>query len=117
MKRAAWIMFGLMALALGALGAFLPLLPTVPFVILAAFCFARGSPALERRLVEHRTFGPHIAAWRERGAISRRGKTAAAVAFGASALLGLLLLDLPWSLVPLGAALVGGAWVLSRPTD
>jgi uncharacterized membrane protein YbaN (DUF454 family) len=116
MKRAAWLVFGLMALALGAIGAFVPLLPTVPLVILAAFCFARGSPALERRLVEHRTFGPHIAAWRERGAISRSGKTAAVVAFAASIALGFLLLDLPWSLLPLTAALAGGTFVLSRPT-
>ena len=117
MKRGFYLCLGFVALALGAIGVFLPLLPTVPFVILAAFCFARGNPELERRLVEHPRFGPHIVAWRERGAISRKGKTAAAFAFGASALIGLLVLDLPWSLVPLAAALIGGSWVLSRPTD
>lgn len=105
-----------MALAAGTIGAFVPILPTVPFIILAAFCFARGSPALERRLLEHRTFGPHIVAWRKKGAISRRGKTAAAIAFAASAIVGLLLLEWPWSMLPLAAALVGGSWVLSRPS-
>ena len=114
--RAGYFAFGLFSLALGALGLLLPILPTVPFVILAAFCFARSSPALERRLVEHRTFGPHINAWRSRGAISRKGKAAAAVAFAASVLLGLLMLPFPWSLIPAAAALIGGAWVLSRPT-
>ena len=116
MIRAGYLALGFVSLALGAIGLLLPILPTVPFVILAAFSFARSSPALERRLVEHPRFGPHIQAWRSRGAISRKGKTAAAVAFLASALLGLLLLPFPWSLVPSAAALIGGAWVLSRPT-
>lgn len=116
MIRIGYLIAGFVSLALGTLGLLLPILPTVPFVILAAFCFARSSPALERRLVEHRTFGPHINAWRTRGAISRKGKTAAAVAFAASAALGLLLLNAPWSLIPLAAAVVGGSWVLTRPS-
>jgi uncharacterized membrane protein YbaN (DUF454 family) len=116
-KRSGFLLLGWLSLAAGALGLFLPLLPTVPFVILAAFCFARSSPELERRLVEHPLFGPHILAWRRRGAISARGKAAAALAFAASAALGLALLQLPWALLPLAAALVGGAWVLSRPSS
>ena len=95
---------------------FLPLLPTVPFVILSAFCFGRSNPALERRLTEHRLFGRHIEAWRSRGAISRRGKAAAGAAFAASSLGALVLLDPPFAWIPLIAALIGGGWVLSRPT-
>jgi uncharacterized membrane protein YbaN (DUF454 family) len=94
---------------------FLPLLPTVPFVILSAFCFARSNPRWERWLLDHRHFGPHIEAWRSRGAISRKGKAAALVAFAASALLSLAMLSLPWSLLPLLAAAVGGSWILTRP--
>lgn len=116
MIRIGYLLAGLVSLALAGIGILVPILPTVPFVILAAFCFARSSPSLERRLVEHPTFGPHIAAWRTRGAISRKGKIAAALAFAASAVLGLLLLDLPWSLIPLAAAAIGGSWVLTRPT-
>lgn len=116
MIRAGYLVSGFVSLALAALGVLLPILPTVPFVILAAFCFARSSPTLERRLVEHPTFGPQIQAWRSRGAISRKGKVAAAVAFAVSALLGLLVLSLPWSLVPAAAALIGGSWVLTRPS-
>ena len=108
---------GLAALALSFAGLFLPLLPTVPFVLLAAFCFARGNPAWEKRLLEHPRYGPHIVAWREKGAISRRGKQSALVAFGLSALLGFLLVDLPWSLIPLAAALIGGSWVMTRPEE
>ena len=116
MVRIGYLLLGFLSLALGGVGVFVPLLPTVPFVILAAFCFARSSPSLERWLVEHRTFGPHIAAWRSRGAISPVGKRAALIAFAASALLGLLLLPFPWSLVPAFAAAAGGRWIVSRPS-
>lgn len=108
-------MAGFLALGLGGIGVLLPLLPTVPFIILAAFCFARSNPALERWLVEHPTFGAHIRAWRERGAISRKGKQAALAAFAISAVLALMLAPLPWSLAPLVAALVGGSWIWTRP--
>lgn len=115
--RLVYASVGVLALGLGIVGVFLPLLPTVPFVLLAAFCFARSNRRWERRLVEHRLFGPHIRAWRESGAISRKGKVAAAIAFAASAAAGLLLLDMPLALVPAAAALVGGSWVLTRPSS
>src|SRR3546814_2634265 len=84
MKRHFYLVSGWASLGLGALGAFLPLLPTVPFVILAAFCFARSSPRLEAWLVTHPQFGHHIVAWREKRAISRKGKMAATAAFAVS---------------------------------
>lgn len=115
MVRFAYLLAGWTALLLGAAGVLLPLLPTVPFVILAAFCFARGSPRLERWLVEHPRFGPHISAWRTRGAISRTGKQAALLCFAASAALGLALLAFPWSLLPVAAAALGGSWIATRP--
>lgn len=117
MIRTAYLALGLVSLLLGAIGLFVPLLPTVPFVILAAFCFARSSPRLEAWLVTHPRFGPHIQAWRSRGAISRKGKRAAFIAFGISATIGLATLAFPWSLVPVAAALVGGSWIATRPED
>jgi hypothetical protein len=115
LRRLLYLSLGFASLGLGAAGVVLPLLPTVPFVLLAAFCFARSSPRLEAKLVEHPRFGPHIRAWRERGAISPAGKRAALLAFGASALIGLLLLPFPWLLVPMAAALAGGGWIATRP--
>ena len=113
--RLVWLFFGGLSLALGAIGAFLPLLPTVPFVLLAAFCFARGHPPFEAWLLRHPTLGPPIIAWRERGAIGRRAKIAALVGFTGSAILGLVLLPMPWALLPALVAVAGGAWGLSRP--
>ena len=115
MVRLLYLVLGWTSLALGAAGAVLPLLPTVPFVIVAAYFFARGSPRLERWLTGHHHFGPHIAAWRTRGAISRKGKKAALACFALSAAAGLVLLSFPWSLAPVAAAMIGGGWIATRP--
>lgn len=115
MRRHMWTGAGWASLGLGAIGVFVPLLPTVPFVILAAFCFARGNPKAERWLVEHPTYGPHIQAWRARGAISRKGKVAASLAFAVSVGIGFWHLPMPWALIPLAAACIGGTWIWTRP--
>lgn len=69
-----WGALGTLALALGAAGLVLPLVPTVPFLLLAAFCFARSSERLHSWLLTHPLFGPPIQDWQRSGAISRRGK-------------------------------------------
>lgn len=80
MTRPIWITAGAIALILGIVGIALPLLPTTPFLLLATFCFAKGSQRLHDWLVTHPKLGPPIAAWRTYGAISRRAKMAAGVA-------------------------------------
>ncbi|BBD96872.1 DUF454 domain-containing protein [Sphingobium amiense] len=115
MRRHLYLVGGFVSLGLGALGAILPLLPTVPFMILAAFCFARSSPRMEAKLLDHPHLGPHIRRWRESGAISRRGKKAALAAFAFSIVLALLFSPWPWWLVPVAAALIGGRWIWTRP--
>jgi uncharacterized membrane protein YbaN (DUF454 family) len=72
--RAIYLLLGLAFLALGFIGIFLPVLPTTPFLILAAACFARSSPRLEAWLSGHPRFGPLLTDWRARGAIPRRAK-------------------------------------------
>lgn len=66
--------FGLVSLALGVLGAFLPVLPTTPFLLLAAALFLRGNPRLHKWLMEHPKLGPYIRNFMEYKAIPMRVK-------------------------------------------
>ena len=76
--RALFLAAGLLFTAIGLVGVVLPVLPTTPFLILAAACFARSSVRLERWLLDHPRLGPPLRAWRERGAIPPRAKAMAA---------------------------------------
>ena len=76
--RGLWLTAGMLFLGLGLLGVLLPILPTTPFLLLAAWCFARSSPRLHGWLLGHRLFGPPIRNWEENGAISRPAKRLAA---------------------------------------
>jgi uncharacterized membrane protein YbaN (DUF454 family) len=74
-----YLSVGWLALGLGIAGIFLPLLPTTPFVLLAALCFAKSSPELHARLLAHPRLGPPIRDWRERRVIPLRAKLLATV--------------------------------------
>ncbi|MEM6495171.1 MAG: YbaN family protein [Pseudomonadota bacterium] len=80
MRRAFWLMVGIIALVFALIGAFLPLWPTTPFLLVAVFAFARSSPRLHVWLVTHPRFGPTITNWQREGAISPRAKWSAVVA-------------------------------------
>lgn len=73
-----WYKFlGFGFIALGAVGAVLPLLPTTPFLLLAAACFARSSEKWHQWLLNNPSFGPMIRNWQERRCVSRTAKTTA----------------------------------------
>jgi uncharacterized membrane protein YbaN (DUF454 family) len=117
--RALYFTLGLVFVALGFVGAFLPVLPTTPFLILAAACFARSSRRFEAWLLDHPRFGPLLRQWRERGAIPRKAK---ALALAGVATGFLLFISFGPPLSPAILALVGLlmlsglAYVFSRPS-
>ena len=68
---------GVFFLFLGVFGLLLPVLPTTPFILLAAWCFSRSSPRLHRYLMENKIFGPIIENWTKYRAIGRIAKISA----------------------------------------
>ena len=82
--RKVYLGLGYLSFSLGVIGIALPLLPTTPFILLAAWCFARSNPELAKRLYAHPRFGAALADWRDQGAISPRAKAYALSALGIS---------------------------------
>ncbi|MDA1074118.1 MAG: YbaN family protein [Proteobacteria bacterium] len=89
--RLIWIFLGSLCVGLGAAGIILPLVPTTPFLLLAAFCFARGSPKLHGWLIHHPQFGPPIQHWREHKAVSTGVKVSAGIFMLAVLLISLIM--------------------------
>lgn len=114
--RAFWATLGLLSLGLGIIGIAVPLLPTVPFILLATFCFARSSERLHTWLLSHHRFGPVIDDWNRRGAISARVKRISTVSilavFSISLILGLRPLILGIQAVVLGCVAI---FIWTRP--
>ncbi len=111
-----WAALGLLSVALAVVGIALPLLPTVPFLLLAAFFFARSSSRLHNWLITHKTFGPMILDWQDSGAIRPKAKKAAtlsiAAVFGIS-----VLIQVPNHVLIIQAIVLGGVmtFIWTRP--
>ncbi len=65
---------GLLFVGLAILGVILPILPTTPFLLVAAACFAKSSPRLQKKLLANKTFGPLIHEWQQHRSIPRKAK-------------------------------------------
>lgn len=110
-------LLGGVAVALALVGVVLPVLPTTPFLLVAAWAFARSSPRLDAWLRTHPRLGPLLAAWESRRAIPRRAKAVAGVSLPVSWLM--LSFGGAPVIVLIGAAtvmLTAGVWILTRPT-
>ena len=112
--RRLYLAGGILSVGLGAIGAFLPIMPTVPFLLLAVYCFARSNPEWEQRILDHPHWGPQVRDWRERRAISRRAKTMAIGAMTAGAVFTWYTLGHPWYLLSLAILVVAGGWIATR---
>ena len=69
-QRALWVIAGSICLLLGVIGIFLPLLPTTPFILLTAICWARGSTKFYDWLVSHRVFGKMVRDWESQSKVA-----------------------------------------------
>lgn len=114
MRRPLYGTLGLLAVALGAIGAFLPIMPTVPFLLLAVYFFARSNPQWEKRILDHPQWGPQVRDWRERRAISRRAKIMAIGAMATGAVVTWLTLGHPWYLISIAILVIAGSWIATR---
>ena len=84
---------GVLALVLGIVGIFLPLLPTTPFLLLASWCFARGSDRLHRWLLSHRVFGEYLRNFEAGRGIPLKAKIVATVMLWGSLLMAMRRFD------------------------
>jgi len=114
--RMAYACLAAVALSLGVIGLFLPVLPTTPFVLVAAWAASKGSPRLHRWLYSHRKIGPLLYAWDQRGAVPRTGKWLACIGMTGSWII-MLAIGFGWLLLGFMAVLfiaVAG-FILTRP--
>ena len=116
-RRVGLIVIGLLSLALGAIGIFVPLLPTTPLVLVAAFAFANSSETLHQWLLDHNVFGPLIDNWRRHRAISRNAKVMSVVS-----IVSILVISWLWGVsapvIAVQAVTLAcvAAFILTRPT-
>ena len=115
-RIALWRTLALACVLLGVIGVLLPVLPTVPFLLLAAWAGGKGWPQLETWLIAHPRYGADILRWREHRAVPRRAKWAASATMLAS---GALLAASPAPLaVKIGVPVLMAAvalWLWRRP--
>jgi uncharacterized membrane protein YbaN (DUF454 family) len=116
--RGALIVCGTIAVALGVIGVFLPVLPTTPFLLVAAACYARASPSLYRRIAHSKTFGPSIREWRRHRSIPWRTKLFAIVLMSVSILTTATFFVRPWwgKAALLAVGLATALWLYRIPS-
>lgn len=112
LKRGLFLLIGCLALGLGLLGIVLPLLPTVPFILLAAFCFARSSERLHQWLMTHPWFADALTQWQQHRAMRPGLKRRAMLLTGLSFSVSILVVPIVWVKLLLLTMACGLLWYL-----
>ncbi len=113
-KRGFYLICGLCSLALGLLGIPIPMLPTVPFILLAAFCFARSSDRLHNWLMTHPWFSEALNDWTQKKGIRKGVKKKIYVVSGLSFAVSIAVMPLIWVKVMLICFAIGLGLLLKR---
>ncbi|MEM7168267.1 MAG: YbaN family protein [Planctomycetota bacterium] len=110
-----WVI-GSLAVVLAVLGALLPILPTVPFLVLSAACYSRASTRFYNSLLNNRWFGSTIRAWRFHRGVPRRARRYATVVTPLVFAASIWLASAVWLRIALAVIAVGLLWFLwTRP--
>lgn len=116
MKKAILFTIGIISLALGIIGIFLPVLPTTPFVILAAWCFLRSSPQAHQWLYRQPVIGDVLRNWEDSRSISRKTKITAIAMIALSLVVIWLRVEVLGVQIAVTALLIGvSAFICTRP--
>lgn len=111
-----WRTIAILALLLGVIGLLLPIMPTVPFLLVAAWAGGKGWPVLEQKLLAHPKYGPQIIAWRKYGVVKRQPKVIASVMMSGSAImLGFSPAPFAVKFAVIGIMATVAVWLWSRP--
>ena len=115
-RRVAFMILAGLCFTLGVIGAFLPIMPTTCFMLLAVWFASRSSPRFAAWIRQHPRFGPTVSAWEAERAIPRHAKWTAGIMLLASMIVLAFTVSLLWLklVLILGLALLG-AWILTRP--
>ena len=111
------ITIGWLSVILGVMGIFLPLLPTTPFLLLAAACFVRSSPRFYQWLVQHPWLGRYVLAYLEGSGIPKRAKYITIFMIFSTMSLSIYLVPLTWvKFLLVGIGLCVSIYILKQPT-
>ena len=116
--RLPYFIFGWLSLALGVVGIVLPLLPTTPFVLLAAFCFSKSSTRFHNWLLNHKLFGSLVRNWQQHGVITLNAKLLATLSIVVMLSISFYFVQLPLliMLVVISSVLMVLMFIWSRPS-
>jgi uncharacterized membrane protein YbaN (DUF454 family) len=116
-KRLIFLVCGHLSVILGIIGAVLPVVPSTPFMILAAYCYSKSSPKLHQKILNLPHVGSHVRDWEDHGLISVKAKILSIFLLGIMIGFSIYLLKVVWLKIMLAViALAISTFIFSRPS-
>jgi len=116
-KRLVFLLGGHLSVVLGIIGAILPVVPSTPFMILAAYCYSKSSPRLHQKILNLPHIGSHVRDWEDHGLISVKAKILSIVLLSVMIGFSIYVLKVTWLKIMLAIiALAISTFIFSRPS-